>query len=132
MLFIQDTIGLFDLPALEIDTDTIGLLVVRGLTFSWSTLTATAYGIEVGVKLSEDMELAIQTDKVVIKLFRKIKIGDVYANVKGRDEMSFGAIQSWPNPRDMDRDQFVATNTPILKAALVSIHIAFRKTGIPL
>ncbi|KAF2680796.1 hypothetical protein K458DRAFT_249449, partial [Lentithecium fluviatile CBS 122367] len=117
MHFIQDTIGLFDLPGLEIDTDTIGLFVLRGLTFSWSTLTGTAYGIEVGVKLSEDMELAIQTDKVVVKLFRRIEIGDVYANVKGKDEMSFGAIQPFPNERDMSKDQFIATDTPILKAA---------------
>jgi hypothetical protein len=118
MQFIQDTIGLFHLPALEIDTDTIGLFVLRGLTFSWSTLTGTAYGIEVGVKLSDDMELAIQTDKVVVKLFRRIEIGEVYANVKGKEEMSFGAIQPFPNERDMTKDQFVATDTPILKAAL--------------
>jgi hypothetical protein len=116
--FIHDTVGLFDLPALEIDTDTIGLFVLRGLTFSWSTLTGTAYGVEVGVKLSDDMELAIQTDKVVVKLFRRIEIGDVYANVKGKDEMSFKDIQPFPNERDMTKDQFVATDTPILKAAL--------------
>jgi len=118
MQFIQDTVGLFDLPALEIDTDTIGLFVLRGLTFSWSTLTGTAYGIEVGVKLSDDMELAIQTDKVVVKLFRRIEIGDVFANIKGKDEMSFKDIQPFPNERDMTKDQFVATDTPILKAAL--------------
>jgi hypothetical protein len=112
--FISDTVGLFDLPALEIDTDTIGLFVLRGLTFSWSTLTGTAYGIEVGVKLSDDM---IQTDKVVVKLFRRIEIGDVYANVKGKDEMSFKDIRPFPNERDMTKDQFVATDTPILKAA---------------
>ncbi|KAI1339184.1 hypothetical protein F5Y15DRAFT_80944 [Xylariaceae sp. FL0016] len=115
--FVQDTVGLFDLPALEIDTDTTGLFVVRGLTLSLSTLTATAYGIEVGVKLSDDMELAIQTDKVVIKLFRRIEIGDVYANIKGSDEMCFGDIHPWPNPRDMTKDQFIVSGTPILKAA---------------
>ncbi|PVH95148.1 hypothetical protein DM02DRAFT_166198 [Periconia macrospinosa] len=120
VLFIQDRIGLFDLPALEIDTDTVGLFVLRGLTIELSTLTATAYGVEVGVKLDNDMELAIQTDKVVVKLFRRIEIGDVYANVKGSDEMSFGSIQSWPNSRDMSKDQFVAMDTPILKAALES------------
>lgn len=120
VLFIQDRIGLFDLPALEIDTDTIGLFVLRGLTIELSTLTATAYGVEVGVKIDDDMELAIQTDKVVVKLFRRIEIGDVYANVKGSDEMSFGAIPSWPNPRDMSKDQFIATDTPIMRAALES------------
>ncbi|KAI0477052.1 hypothetical protein GGR56DRAFT_665231 [Xylariaceae sp. FL0804] len=120
VLFVQDTVGLFDLPALEIDTDSIGLLVVRGLTISLSTLTATAYGVEVGVKLSPDMELAIQTDKVVIKLFRRIEVGDVYANVKGDDEMCFGDVRQWPNPRDMTKDQFIVSETPILKAARAS------------
>ncbi|KAF1953674.1 hypothetical protein CC80DRAFT_527091 [Byssothecium circinans] len=120
VLFIQDRVGLFDLPALEIDTDTIGLFVVRGLTISLSSLTATAYGVEVGIKLDNDMELAIQTDKVVVKLFRRIEMGNVYANVKGSDEMSFGEIESWPNPRDMSMDQFVAVDTPILKAAMDS------------
>ncbi|KAF2641173.1 hypothetical protein P280DRAFT_489605 [Massarina eburnea CBS 473.64] len=118
VLFIQDRIGLFDLPALEIDSDTIGLFIVRGLTISLSTLTATAYGIEVGIKIDNDMELAIQTDKVVVKLFRRIEIGDVYANIKGSDEMCFGEINSWPNKRDMTKDQFVAVDTPILKASM--------------
>ncbi|KAH9901720.1 hypothetical protein F4778DRAFT_737444 [Xylariomycetidae sp. FL2044] len=120
VLFVQDTVGLFDLPALEIDTDSTGLFLVRGLTFSLSTLTATAYGIEVGVKLSDDMELAIQTDKVVIKLFRRIEIGDTYANIKGSEEMCFGDIHPWPNPRDMSKDQFVTSGTPILEAAKAS------------
>ncbi|KAJ3572429.1 hypothetical protein NPX13_g5054 [Xylaria arbuscula] len=120
VLFVKDTIGLFDLPALEIDSDTTGLFVVRGLTFSLSTLTATVYGIEVGIKLSEEMELAIQTDKVVIKLFRSIKIGDVYANIKGSEEMCFADIKPWPNPRDMSQDQFIVSGTPILKSAMAS------------
>ncbi|CAJ2500262.1 Uu.00g031150.m01.CDS01 [Anthostomella pinea] len=125
VFFVQDTVGLFDLPALEIDTDSTGLFVVRGLTISLSTLTATAYGIEVGVKLSDDMELAIQTDKVVIKLFRRIEIGDVYANIKGDDEMCFSDIKPWPNsPRDMAKDQFMATGTPILKVAMASSKAA--------
>ncbi|KAI1182152.1 hypothetical protein F5B17DRAFT_421819 [Nemania serpens] len=120
VLFVNDTVGLFDLPALEIDSDTTGLFVVRGLTFSLSTLTATVYGIEVGIKLSKEMELAIQTDKVVIKLFRSIRIGDVYANIKGSDEMCFADIKPWPNPRDMTQDQFIVSGTPILKSAMAS------------
>lgn len=122
---VQDSISLFDLPALEIDQDTVGLFVVRGLTFSLSTLTATAYGIEVGVKLDEDMELSIQTDKVIIALFRRINIGDVYANVKGRDEMTFKDVQQFPNQRDMSKDTFVARDTPILKAAYASAKNGF-------
>ncbi|KAI0186913.1 hypothetical protein F4808DRAFT_336730 [Astrocystis sublimbata] len=120
VLFVNDTVGLFDLPALEIDSDTTGLLVVRGLTFSLSTLTATVYGIEVGIKLSDEMELAIQTDKAVIKLFRSIRIGDVYANIKGSEEMCFTDIKPWPNPRDMTQDHFIVSGTPILKSAMAS------------
>lgn len=118
--FVQDSISLFDLPALEIDADSVGLFVVRGLTFSLSTLTATAYGIEVGVKLSDDMELAIQTDKAVVALFRRITVGDVFANVKGREEMTFSDVQPFPNVRDMSKDEFIARDTQILKVAWAS------------
>lgn len=123
--FVQDTISLFDLPALEIDKDTVGLFVLRGLTFSLSTLTATAYGIEVGIKLDDDMELAIQTDKVVIALFRRITIGDVYANVKGREEMTFKDVNQFPNERDMSKDTFIAKDTLLLKAAFTSAKEGF-------
>lgn len=123
--FVQDSISLFDLPALEIDKDTVGLFVIRGLTFSLSTLTATAYGIEVGVKLDEDMELMIQTDKVVVALFRRITIGDVYANVKGRDEMTFKDVPQFPNKRDMSKDSFIAKDTLLLKAAYTSAKEGF-------
>lgn len=122
---VQDSISLFDLPALEIDKDTIGLFVVRGLTFSLSTLTATAYGIEVGIKLDEDMELSIQTDKVVVALFRRITIGDVYANVKGRDEMTFKDVHQFPNERDMSKDTLIARDTQLLKAAYSSAKKGF-------
>ncbi|KAL5441317.1 hypothetical protein PMIN06_009407 [Paraphaeosphaeria minitans] len=122
---VQDSISLFDLPALEIDKDTVGLFVVRGLTFSLSTLTATAYGIEVGVKLDDDMELSIQTDKVTVALFRRIQIGDVYANVKGRDEMTFKEVHQFPNERDMSMDTLIARDTPLLKAAYASAKKGF-------
>lgn len=46
--FIRDKLALFDLPALEIDTDVEGLLVIRGVTISFSTLTVIAHGIELG------------------------------------------------------------------------------------
>lgn len=126
--FVQDTVGLFDLPALEIDTDSLGLLVMRGMTFSLSTLTGTVYGVEVGVKL-DDMELAIQTDKVVVKLFRRIEVGDVYANVKGGDEMCFRDIPKYPNKRDMSKDEFIARGTPILKAAMAKPVAALSDTS---
>ena len=47
--FTRDKIALFNLPALEIDTDVDGLLVIRGLTISLSSLTVVAHGIEIGM-----------------------------------------------------------------------------------
>ena len=46
--FTRDKIALFDLPALELDTDVDGLFVVRGITISLSSLTIVAHGIELG------------------------------------------------------------------------------------
>lgn len=46
--FVNDKIALFNIPALEIDTDVSGLLVVRGVTISLSSLTIVAHGIELG------------------------------------------------------------------------------------
>jgi len=47
--FTRDKIALFNLPALEIDTDVDGLLVIRGITISLSKLTIVAHGIELGM-----------------------------------------------------------------------------------
>lgn len=46
--FVKDKIALFNLPALEIDTDVDGLMVIRGVTLSLSSLTLVAHGVEVG------------------------------------------------------------------------------------
>ncbi|KAB9006553.1 hypothetical protein FH972_026907 [Carpinus fangiana] len=103
--FTSDKIAFFNIPALEIDRDVDGLMVVRGITLSFSTLTVFAHGVEVGIKLSDDMELALVVDLVTIKLFRGINIGDVYANIKGSNpqggehEMSFHQIA--PNTKDV-------------------------------
>lgn len=83
LTFTNDTVAFFDLPALEIDVDVEGLMCIRGLSFSLSSLTIVAYGIEVGIKLSDDMEIALVVDKVTVELFRRINISDVYGNVKG-------------------------------------------------
>ncbi|PWN39459.1 hypothetical protein IE81DRAFT_326531 [Ceraceosorus guamensis] len=92
--FAADTVALFDLPALEIDVDVAGLMVIRGVTLSLSSLTLVAHGIEVGIKLSDDLEMAIQTDKVTVKLFRSIHVSDVFANVKGGQyEQTFGELE---------------------------------------
>lgn len=113
---VNDKIALFDIPALEIDTEVDGLMVVRGLTISLSSLTIVAHGIEVGIKLSDDMELAIVTDTVTIRLFRGVMIGDVYANIKGGEyEMTFGNLEE--STKDDDGDAVMVTDTPLLKAA---------------
>jgi hypothetical protein len=118
--FINDKIAFFNLPALEIDTDVNGLMVIRGVTFSLSTLTVTAHGVEVGVKLSDDMELAIQTEKVTVSLLRMIEIDDVYANVKGGEfEMTFGTLDS--NTHNANGDAIMVTDTPLLRAASAAI-----------
>ncbi|KAK0877731.1 hypothetical protein LTR87_008392 [Friedmanniomyces endolithicus] len=49
----RDKIALFNLPALEIDTDVSGLMVVRGVTISLSTLTLVAHGVEIGRRNDE-------------------------------------------------------------------------------
>ncbi|KAK4544826.1 hypothetical protein LTR36_003730, partial [Oleoguttula mirabilis] len=46
--FTRDKIALFNLPALEIDTEVNGLFVLRGVTISLSSLTIVAHGIELG------------------------------------------------------------------------------------
>ncbi|KAG5953834.1 hypothetical protein E4U53_001907 [Claviceps sorghi] len=91
--FIGDKVALFDIPALEIDTEVDGLMVIRGITFSLSTLSFEVHGVEVGIKLSDDLELAIQTDTATVSLFRGIDIGDCYANLKGGPhEMTFADV----------------------------------------
>jgi len=115
--FINDQVAFFDLPALEIDTEVKGLFVIRGVTLSLSTMTLVAHGVEAGIKLSDDIELGIQVDKVTVPLFREITVDDVYANVKGGDwEVTFGDVQHGI-PEPDDDDSVVVTNTAILRAA---------------
>ncbi|WVQ92962.1 hypothetical protein IAU59_000024 [Kwoniella sp. CBS 9459] len=114
--FVHDTIALFDIPALEIDVDVEGLMVIRGLTISLSSLTVIAHGIEVGIKLSDDMELAISTERVTISLFRRIEISDCFANIKGGAlEMTFGELEE--TEKDEDGDAVMVEATPLLQAA---------------
>lgn len=118
--FINDQVAFFDLPALEIDTEVKGLFVIRGVTLSLSTLTLVAHGIEAGIKLSDEVELGIQVDKVTVPLFREIRVDDVYANIKGGEwEVTFGDVPyGKPDPADEDSDDsFIAADTAILKAA---------------
>ena len=114
--FTADKIALFEIPALEIDVDVAGLMVVRGITISLSSLTIVAHGIEVGIKLSDDMELALQTDKVTIALFRHVQVDDVYGNVKGGEyEMTFGKLGA--DTRNGDGEALMDEDTPLLRAA---------------
>ncbi|KAF4550545.1 Hypothetical protein D9617_16g013330 [Elsinoe fawcettii] len=114
--FTNDMVALFDLPALEIDVDVEGLMCVRGLTFSFSSLTVTAYGIEVGIKLSDDLEIALVVDRVIIKLFRRIDISDVYGNIKGGlYEMTFGKLAK--KSRNSDGTSLMVSDTSLLTAA---------------
>lgn len=126
--FINDQVGLFNIPALEIDTEVKGLFVVRGITLSISTMTLVAHGVEAGIKLSDEIELAVQTDKVVVRLFRDIWIDDVYANIKGGDwEVTFGDL-ACGKPELSDRpDDFIAKDTAILRAATTALDGTFSR-----
>ena len=115
--FINDKIAFFNIPALEIDTDVAGLMVIRGLTLSLSHLSLVAHGVEVGIKLSDDMELALQADKVEVKLFRRIDVGDVFGNIKGGEfEMTFGSL-AHVNTASTDGASIMVADTPLLLAA---------------
>jgi hypothetical protein len=114
--FIDDKIAFFSIPALEIDNEVDGLMVLRGITFSLSSLSFVVHGAEVGIKLSNDMELAIQSEEVTVYLFRGIDIGDCFANLKGgRYEMTFGELEG--KSKDADGDEVFVEGTPLLKAA---------------
>ena len=114
--FLDDKIAFFNIPALEIDTEVDGLMVLRGITFSLSTLSFVVHGVEVGIKLSDDMELAIQTEEVVVKLFRGIEIGDCFANLKGGEfEMTFGALEG--KSKDAEGEAMFIEETALLRAA---------------
>lgn len=119
--FIDDKIAFFNIPALEIDTDVDGLMVLRGITFSLSTLSFVVHGVEVGIKLSDDMELAIQTEEVCVKLFRSIDIGHCFANLKGGEqEMTFDQLGG--SSKDANREAVFVEGTPLLKAAAKTGH----------
>ena len=115
--FTSDKIALFDIPALEIDTDVDGLMVIRGVTISLSTLEIIVHGVEVGIKLSDDMELALLTDEVRVSLFRNITVGDVYGNLKGGEfEMTFGGLAKTTQD-DSEEAAFMMEDSPFLRRA---------------
>lgn len=95
--FIDDRIGIFDVPGLEIDTNVDGLMVIRGMTFRMSDLSLRVHGVEVGLKLvmgegvdEEEIEVGIACEEVVVRLGRGIEVGDCFASMKGGEgELSF-------------------------------------------
>ncbi|KAK0918244.1 hypothetical protein LTR57_011915 [Friedmanniomyces endolithicus] len=114
--FTRDKIALFNLPALEIDTDVNGLMVVRGVTISLSTLTLVAHGVEIGMKVIDDVEVALYADEVTIPFFRRVEVGDVYGSIKGgKTELFFGEIDQHGDTADEDFS--LLGDTPLLRAA---------------
>ena len=121
--YVNDKVAFFNIPALEIDTDVAGLMVARGITLHLSTLTIVAHGIELGIKLSDDMEIAIQTEQVTVALFRRIEISDVYANLKGGEyEMTFHDLEKTTAIKE--GDPLMDTDTPLLRAATFGSDIS--------
>lgn len=80
--FLGDKIAYFNLPALEIDAEAYGLLVARGITFSLSTLEIEVHGLELGLRISNEYELAMCADRLSISLFKSIEVSDIYGNIK--------------------------------------------------
>ncbi|ORX36154.1 hypothetical protein BD324DRAFT_630401 [Kockovaella imperatae] len=90
--FVKDMVALFNVPGLAIDVDVVGLMAIRGLTLQLSSLTVIAHDVEVGIKLTDELEISIVTDRVEIHLLRDIIIGDCYANVKEGTERSLHKV----------------------------------------
>jgi hypothetical protein len=112
----------FNIPALDIDTDVDGLMVIGGLTISSSELTITivAHGIELGIKLSDDMELAIRAEECTIAFFGKIEIGDMYGNLKWAEfETTFHQLAK--NTLATDGDAAMTPDPPQLRATTLNM-----------
>ncbi|ESZ93465.1 hypothetical protein SBOR_6172 [Sclerotinia borealis F-4128] len=101
--FMDDRIGVFDIPGLEIDTEVDGLMVVRGVTVRLSEMSVRVHGVEVGLKLvmgegegkegegeRKEIEVGIVCEEVLVRLGRGIEVGDCFACIKGGEgELSF-------------------------------------------
>ncbi|BFZ53014.1 hypothetical protein PYCC9005_000037 [Savitreella phatthalungensis] len=119
--FVNDQIALFDIPALEIDTEVDGLMVVRGLTLSLTRLTIIVHEVEVAVKLSDDLELALSVEKVTVKLFRSVSVGAVFGNLKGGEhEMTFGRLHE--STKDEEGNALMHTDSSILQTARAGVE----------
>jgi len=74
------------------------------------------HGVEVGIKLGVDMELAIKTEQVKVSLFRGIESIDCFVNLKGGQyEKMFGSLGA--STKNADGDAIFVVDTPLLKVA---------------
>ena len=68
-----------------------------------------------GLKLSDNLELAIYVDQVDIQLFRRIIVGEVYGNIKGGEsEMTFNDLDAVDTEDD---ESMFQSDTALLRAA---------------
>jgi hypothetical protein len=68
--------------------------------------------IELGITLSDDLEIVIQTEKHTVALFGSIEIGDVYGYIKGsKYEMTFHQLKE--SARDANDDLVMPTRTGV-------------------
>ncbi|KAF7874901.1 hypothetical protein EAF04_002075 [Stromatinia cepivora] len=123
--FVEDRIGIFDIPGLEIDTEVDGLVVVRGVTVRLSEMSLTVHGVEVGLKVvmgergdEENTEVGIACEEVVIRLGRGIEVGDCFASVKRRHgETSFKDAQERVHGGRWTGDWGLEVDSKMLRAA---------------
>jgi hypothetical protein len=73
--------------------------------------------VRAGLKLAEDIELAIYCEDVTVRFFRCIEIGDCYANVKGgKFEMTFAELEGDDDDATSEFSVLL-DDTPLLRAA---------------
>ncbi|EPS44801.1 hypothetical protein H072_1203 [Dactylellina haptotyla CBS 200.50] len=92
MHYFQDKIACFDLPALDIDVRANGMMVIEGATFTLSTLTLEAHGIEVALQVDDGLEVCFRTEKAIARFGRCVEIGDVYITLKTEMDTGPGSI----------------------------------------
>ncbi|KAK6511664.1 hypothetical protein TWF481_000573 [Arthrobotrys musiformis] len=92
MHYFQNKIACFDLPALDIDVRTNGMMVIEGLTFTVSTFTLEAHSIEVVLKIDDGLEICLRTEKAIARLGRCVEIGDVYVTLKTEMDTGPGSV----------------------------------------
>jgi hypothetical protein len=70
------------------------------------------HGTELGIKLSGDLEIAIQTEMLTVALLRSIEVGGVHGSIKGGEyEMTFRKLKE--STRDADKDLVMPIETSL-------------------